>query len=136
MPLLEGVIETVLFAAQPLDAGYRLAAATDGVEGPEREYVAEPDTGRVLALDGPSGRVRIVNSSIIHWLWSLHLVGTWYATSTAIQTWDGHAAVEELALTELAGLLDQIRSLDPPAYGKVGDHDTHFWPAALDRWLY
>jgi hypothetical protein len=39
-------------------------------------------------VDLPTGQVRFVNSSITHWLQSLHLVGTWYSTSTAIRTWD------------------------------------------------
>jgi hypothetical protein len=33
-------------------------------------------------------------------------------------------------------VLEQIARLDPAAYGDVGDHRTHFWPAVLDRWLY
>ena len=44
--------------------------------------------------------------------------------------------MEELALAELTDLLEQIACLDPAAYGDVGDHRTHFWPAVLGRWLY
>ncbi len=36
----------------------------------------------------------------------------------------------------LADLLQRITHLDPPAHGDVGDHETQFWPAVLDRWLY
>lgn len=43
--------------------------------------------------------------------------------------------MEDAALGELADLLQWITDLDPPAYGN-GDHETHFWPAVLDRWLY
>jgi hypothetical protein len=45
--------------------------------------------------------------------------------------------MEGVAFVELADLLQRIARLDPPAYGNVGgDHETHIWPAALDRWLY
>lgn len=79
---------------------------------------------------------RFVNSSINHWLCSLHLVGTWFSNSTAIRTWDEDGATEDVALAELADLSRRITHLDPPAYGTAGDHETHFWPATLDRWLY
>jgi hypothetical protein len=37
------------------------------------------------------------------------------ASSTAIQDWDEDEAMEEVALVELADLLEQIARLDPPA---------------------
>lgn len=128
VPLLEGVIDVVSFRAEP--AVYRLAGHASG-----STYAAEPDTGRVLELTDADG-TRLVNSSIDHWLCSLHLVGAWLAGSTAIRHWDEDEATEELALAELAALAERIAHLDPPAHGDVGDHRTHFWPATLDRWLY
>ncbi|MGC7094526.1 SUKH-4 family immunity protein [Amycolatopsis lurida] len=118
------------------DAGlvYRLAEYGDDRRLPDSAYAAEQETGRVLELS--TSGTRLVNSSISHWLCSLHLVGTWLADSTAIQHWDEDEAMEELARAELTGLAEQITHLDSPAPGDVGDHRTHFWPAVLDRWLY
>lgn len=56
--------------------------------------------------------------------------------SAAGRHWDQDEATEEVALAELAAVLARIADLDPPAYGGVGDHRTHYWPAVLDRWLY
>ncbi|MCM0674396.1 SUKH-4 family immunity protein [Micromonospora phytophila] len=136
VPLLESVVDTTLFAAEPQDGRYRLAGTRVGLYQSGCTYLAEPETGLVSELESSSGRFRFVNSSINHWLCSLHLVGTWLASSTAIQTWDEDEAIEDVALAELADLLQRITHLDPPAYGDVGNHETHFWPAVLDRWLY
>lgn len=136
VPLLEGIVDTVLFAAEPREAGYRLAGAGEVPRRPDRVYVAEPGTGRVSELELPGGRCRFVNSTVNHWLCSLHLAGALLSGSEAIQAWDEDGAAEEAALAELAGLLREIARLDPPAYGADGDHETHFWPAVLDRWLY
>lgn len=128
MPLLDGLVDSVSFAAE--HNAYRLAG-----QGPGSIYAAERETGRVLELTASSG-VRLVNSSINHWLCSLELVGTCLANSTAIRHWDDDETMEEAALAELADLLTRIARLDPGAHGDVGDHRTHFWPAVLDRWLY
>jgi hypothetical protein len=133
VPLLEGVVDMVSFAAEP--GMYRLAGYGHDRHGPGSVYAAEQETGRVLELT-ESGGARLVNSSIAHWLCSLHLVGTWLATSTAIQNWDEDDAMEELALSELADLSTRIARLDPSAHDDNGDHEAHFWPAVLDRWLY
>jgi hypothetical protein len=134
VPLLEGVVDVTLFEAEP--TMYRLAGA--GVDRYESGciYLAETQTGRVLELEASSGSTRFVNSSVNHWLCSLHMVGMWLSGSTAIQHWDEDEAMEDVALAELADVLQRIRYLDPPAYGEVGNHRTHFWPAVLDRWLY
>ena len=81
------------------------------------------------------GSTSFVNSTITHWLCSLHMVGSWLTSSTVIGRWDEDGQAEEEALAELADLLERIRALDPPAFGD-GDRATHFWPAVLDRWLY
>ena len=47
---------------------------------------------------------RLVNSSILHWQCSLHLVGVWLATSTVIGRWDEDAEAEDAALAVLAAL--------------------------------
>jgi hypothetical protein len=136
VPLLDDIVDLTLFAEQPQDGRYRLAGFGGDPHRPDCTYLAEPESGLVSVQEQSTGRVRLVNSSINHWLCSLHLVGTWLASSTAIQTWDDDEAMEHLALAELADLLRQITRLDPPAYGDVGDHETHFWPGVLDRWLY
>lgn len=133
VPLLEGVVDAVSFTTE--SGRYRLAGYGDDRCRSGSVHAAEPETGRVLELT-TSGAARLVNSSIAHWLCSLHLVGTWLASSTAIRCWDEDDAMEELALTELADLSKQITHLDPPTYGDDGDHRTRFWPAVLDRWLY
>ncbi|GAB3960111.1 hypothetical protein GCM10029978_008540 [Actinoallomurus acanthiterrae] len=133
VPLLEDVVDMVSFRAESMM--YRLAGRGPNRLQPGWAYAAVPETGCVLEQETSSGSTRFVNSSINHWLCSLHLVSTWLAGSTAIH-WDEDDATEETALAELAGLLKQITRLDPPAYGNVGDHLTHFWPAVLDRWLY
>lgn len=136
VPLLEGIVDTVLFAAEPHDRRYRLAGTRTDLYQPGCAYLAAPETGLVSELEPSSGRVRFVNSSINHWLCSLHLVGAWSADSTAIQAWDEDEEMENVALAELADLSQQIRHLDPAAYGNAGDHKTHFWPGVIDRWLY
>ncbi|WP_426503618.1 SUKH-4 family immunity protein [Dactylosporangium sp. McL0621] len=86
-----------------------------------------PSFAALEAWAGP-GR-RFVNSSVVHWLASLHLVGAWYTTSAAIRTWDEDEETEELALAELDELLQRVAALDPPALGPEGNHGTHLWPA-------
>jgi hypothetical protein len=137
VPLLENLVDVTLFAVEPRDGGYHLAAITDGSDDqqPICAYVAEPETGLVSLLEPSEGQLQFVNSSINHWLCSLHMVGTWFSSSMAIQTWDEDGAMEDVAIAELADLLQRIRRLDPPAYGD-GDHETYFWPGVLDRWLY
>ena len=136
VPLLEGVVDVTLFTAEPSDERYHLAGVGSDPYHAGYTYLAEPETGLVSVLEPSSGHVRFVNSSINHWLCSLHLAGTWFSSSTAIQTWDEDEAMEQAALAELADLLQRITHLDPPAYGAAGDHETHFWPAIIDRWLY
>jgi SUKH-4 immunity protein of toxin-antitoxin system len=128
VPLLEGVVDAVAFRAGA--AYYRLTE-----ERHELGFAAEAGTGRIVQVHETGSHVRFVNSSVNHWLWSLHLVGTWQATSTAIHRWDEDELHEEAALAELSGLRDRIEALDPPSCAG-GDHDTRYWPAILDRWLY
>lgn len=68
VPLLGGIVDTVLFAAEPHDGRYRLAGAKADLYQPGCAYLAEPGTGLVSELEPSSGRVRFVNSSINHWL--------------------------------------------------------------------
>lgn len=136
VPLLDDIVDMTLFAAEPPDGRYRLAGTSGEAPWLGSTYLAEPESCLVTVQEESTGRVRFVNSSINHWLCSLHLVGTWLASSTAIHTWDEDEAMEHLAFAELADLLQRITRLDPPAYGDIGDHETHFWPGVLDRWLY
>jgi hypothetical protein len=128
VPLIDDLVGEVSFHAEP--TMYRLANSDE----PHWVYGATPGTGEVQiwSSDGSAG---FVNSTIIHWLCSLHMVGSWLASSTVIDRWDEDGQAEEQALAELADLLERIRDLDPPAFGD-GDHSTHFWPGVLDRWLY
>ncbi|WP_160160966.1 SUKH-4 family immunity protein [Actinomadura sp. K4S16] len=133
VPLIDDLVDAVSFSAEP--AVYRLASCNNEVADVVWEYGATPGSGEVLQLGLPDGSACFVNSTINHWLCSLHLVGSWLTGSTVIGHWDEDGQAEEEALAELADLLEQIRALDPPAVGD-GDHRTHFWPAVLDRWLY
>ena len=128
VPLLDGVVDAVVFHA---DAEYyRLTEEQD-----QPGFAAEAGSGRIVRVHEPGDHGRLVNSSVNHWLWSLHLVGTWLTTSTAIQSWDEDEHHEEAALAELSALRDRIEALDPPSCAG-GDHHTRYWPAILDRWLY
>ncbi|PWR15020.1 hypothetical protein DKT69_13170 [Micromonospora sicca] len=128
VPLIDDLVGAVSFHAEP--TRYRLAHFDDL----DWVYGAAPGTGEVQVW-ASDGSTRFVNSTINHWLCSLHLVGRWLTSSTVIGRWDEDRQAEEAALAELADLLERIRALDPPAFGD-GDHRTHFWPAVLDRWLY
>lgn len=136
VPLLDGVVDMPLFAADPRDGRYCLAGTGDDPRRPDSVYLADPETGLVSALEPSTGHRSFVNSSVSHWLCSLHLVGTRLSNSAAIQAWDTGEAMEYAALAELADLLQRITHLDPAAYGQNGDHATRYWPAVLDRWLY
>ncbi|WP_406037443.1 SUKH-4 family immunity protein [Micromonospora sp. NBC_00898] len=94
VPLLEGVVDMTLFAAELRNGKYRLAGTRSELYHAGYIYLAEPETGLVSVLQPSSGHLRFVNSSINHWLCSLHLVGMWFSSSTAIQTWDEYLAKE------------------------------------------
>ncbi|MCG5462525.1 SUKH-4 family immunity protein [Micromonospora sp. NPDC053740] len=128
VPLIDDLVSAVSFDAEPTT--YRLANSDDA----RWVYGAAPGTGEVR-IWSPDGSAAFVNSTIIQWLWSLHMVGSWLTSSTVIDRWDDDGQAEERALAELTDLLGRIRDLDPPAFGD-GDHATHFWPGVLDRWLY
>jgi hypothetical protein len=132
VPLIDGLVSGVSFRADP--ETYRLAYCEDELSNVAWVYNAAPRTGAVLALS-PGGGTRFVNSTVNHWLCSLHLVGSWLTHSTVIDRWDEDAEAEDQAFVELAALLERIRAVDPPAVGD-GDHEQRFWPAVLDRWLY
>ena len=96
------------------------------------DYGALPDTGEVREWGRQN---RFVNSTVNHWLCSLHLVGSWFAHSTVINRWDEDAEAEEQALAEIDDLLDRIAAIDPAAIVN-GSHDTEFRPTVLGRWLW
>lgn len=133
VPLIDDLVGAVSFHAEP--TMYRLAHFDDDVGDLAWVYGAAPGTGEVLQVWSSDGSTRFVNSTINHWLCSLHVVGSRLTGSTVISRWDEDGQAEEEALAELADLLERIKTLDPPAFGD-GDHQTHFWPAVLDRWLY
>ncbi|MFI0410432.1 SUKH-4 family immunity protein [Actinomadura sp. 3N508] len=133
IPLIDDLVDAVSFYAEP--AMYRLARMGDEASALGWAYSAASDSGEVLEAGVPDGGARFVNSTINHWLCSLHLVGSRLTSSTVIGRWDEDEQTEAEALAELADLVEQIRLLDPPAIGD-GDHETRFWPAVLDRWLF
>jgi hypothetical protein len=133
VPLMEDMINTVTFrSAPPL---YRLAEERHEVVELMRVFGAEPETGRVFSVMESDGHTWFVNSSVSHWLCSLHRLGTWLTTSTIATRWDEDIETEEAALAELADLADEIRRVDPAAF-EGDDHSSWYWPAVLDRWLY
>lgn len=135
VPLLDDIVCEASFQTAPTT--YRLAFHHIGDSADTTwEYDAVPGTGEVhLWASSRRGGSSFVNSSIIQWLCSLHLVGGRFAESTVLDRWDDSAETEEQALSELAGLLDQIAAIDPAAIAD-GDHERQFWPGLLDRWLF
>jgi len=105
IPLIgEGIVSVVAFSEVLLDGGraaYRLAMNVDD-EWPSvtTAFRAKPVSGEVWATDGEHRQ--FVNSSILDWQCSLHLVGVWLATSTVIGRWDEDSDAENAALAELA----------------------------------
>jgi hypothetical protein len=135
VPVLEGLVREVSFRATAM--AYWLAVdSEDGSTQTSWQYGAVPETGevRLWSADecGPSS---FVNSSISQWLCSLHVVGSCFAESTTLNSWDESAEAEEQALAELADLLRRIKVIDPAAIAD-GDHGRQFWPGVLDRWLF
>ncbi|WP_176731678.1 SUKH-4 family immunity protein [Micromonospora rhizosphaerae] len=108
VPLLEGVVDVTLFAAELRNGKYRLAGTRSELYHAGYIYLAEPETGLVSVLQPSSGHLRFVNSSINHWLCLLHLVGMWFSSSTAIQTWDEYLA------KELASRKPSLHRMVPP----------------------
>lgn len=133
VPLIDDLVDAVSFDAEP--TMYWLARIDDDVLDVAWKYGAVPGRGEVLQVGSSDGSARFVNSTVNHWLCSLHLVGSRLTGSPVIGHWDEDERAEEEALAELAGLSEQIRALDPPAFGN-GDHETHLWPAVPDRWLH
>lgn len=132
VPLIEDIVGRVSFHAGP--TMYRLAFG-EGGPAPTWHYGAMAVTGEVLLASPSDGSTAFVNSTIIHWLCSLHMVGSWLTSSTALDTWDESPEAEDAARAELDNLMHRISALDPPAFGE-GNHETHLWPGLLDRWLY
>ncbi|WP_203694047.1 SUKH-4 family immunity protein [Catellatospora coxensis] len=131
VPVLDSIVEDVVLRREA--RWYRLAQTSPTTS--DWFFTAEPDSGRVFQrYDGNDG-ARLVNSSINHWLCSLHWLGSLLATSHAIAHWDESGELEEAAQGEMEQLRDRIGRLDPPAVAG-GRHDRLFWPAVLDRWLY
>ncbi|MDG6109895.1 SUKH-4 family immunity protein [Dactylosporangium aurantiacum] len=135
VPLFAELVHHAAFTATPVM--YRLAVYDDRDEGNRVrwDYGAVPGSGEVLEWPADGRPTRFVNSSVRHWLCTLHLVGGWLRGSAAIGRWDEDEEAEERALEEIDDLLRRIGALDPAAIGD-GHHDTQFWPAVLGRWLY
>jgi hypothetical protein len=135
VPLIDDLVLEVSF--RPAPTMYRLALHYDDGSGHTAwEYGAVPETGEVrLWSAGGRGESSFVNSSISQWLCSLHMVGSCFTDSAALDRWDESAEAEEQALSELADLLRRIEAIDPAAIAD-GDHERQFWPGVLDRWLF
>jgi hypothetical protein len=135
VPLIADLVHGVAFGATP--AMYRLAYYDDQDERHRVvwDYGAVPETGEVREWPPGEPGTRFVNSTVNHWLCSLHLVGSWFRHSAVIGRWDEDEEAEEQALAEIDDLLGRIGAVDAAAIGD-GSHETQFWPAVLGRWLY
>ncbi|MEH0830083.1 MULTISPECIES: SUKH-4 family immunity protein [unclassified Micromonospora] len=81
VPLIDDLVSAVSFHVEP--TMYRLANSDDL----DWVYGAAPGTGEVQAWSS-DGSTWFVNSTITHWLCSLHMVGSWLTSSTVIGRWD------------------------------------------------
>ncbi|SDS43950.1 hypothetical protein SAMN04489716_0787 [Actinoplanes derwentensis] len=130
VPLFDELVHGESFRAMP--GMYRLAY----YEGTyvNWDYGVLPGSGEVRRWER-DGTSQFVNSSVVLWLCSLQMVGGWFTRSTAIHHWDENGETEDQARAEIDDLLGRIGVADPAAIGD-GSHETHFWPAVLDRWMY
>ena len=99
VPMFDEIVHGVSFRAAPMM--YRLAYFDDQLDGRSRvawDYCAVPETGEVREWPSDGRSTRFVNSTVNHWLCSLHLVGSWFAHSTVINRWDEDEEAEEQAL--------------------------------------
>ncbi|MET8833182.1 SUKH-4 family immunity protein [Micromonospora sp. NPDC004540] len=78
VPMIEDLVHGVSFQTTPMM--YRLAYFDDEDKAFHHawDYGALPDTGEVREW---GRQTRFVNSTVNHWLCSLHLVGTWVTHS-------------------------------------------------------
>lgn len=110
---------------------YRLPENTHGHIVPDLmwSFGVEPDTGTVyyVLLDGEAW---FANSSIDHWLRTLHHYGLHVQNSAILNDPDDH---EDEALAELRGLAEELKAIDRQAFeGYLG----FMWADFLDRWLW
>ena len=139
VPTVDQLIESVAFQPDPDPAlqtatGIRLYQMTRNhhgnlVPGLTWSFGAAPDTGTVYYVL-PDGEAWFANSSIDHWLRTLHHYGRHVSRSPILSDPDDH---EDEALDELHALAEELKQIDPPAFeGYLG----YIWAEFLERWLW
>jgi hypothetical protein len=139
IPIVDQLIETVAFQTEPHPALptssgkllYKLTENHHGnlVPGLTWSFGVEPGTGTVYYVL-PAGDAWFANSSIEHWLSTLHHYGSHVHESPILNDADEH---EEEALDELRRLAEDLKQIDPPAFeGYLG----YIWAEFLERWLW
>lgn len=101
----------------------------DLVPGLQWSFGVEPGTGAVHYVL-PQGEAWFANSSIGLWLRTLHHYGRHVRDSEVLGAPDDR---EDEALAELRMLADELKKIDPPAFG---GHHGFIWAEFLDRWLW
>ncbi|MGW2102810.1 SUKH-4 family immunity protein [Streptomyces olivaceoviridis] len=139
IPIVDQLIEHVSFqveAAPALQTSdgrslYRLTRNHHGdlVPGMEWSFGVEPRTGTVHYVL-PQGEAWFANSSIDLWLRTLHHYGLHVSESEILSDPDDR---EDEALVELSMLADELKKIDPPAFG---GYNGFIWAELLDRWLW
>ncbi|MGP4103554.1 SUKH-4 family immunity protein [Nonomuraea sp. KM90] len=139
VPVVDQLIEYVDFQADPdpvlqTTSGislYRLTGNHHGdiASGLRWAFGAEPHTGRVCYVL-PDGEAWFANSTIGHWLRTLHYYGLHVSQSPILNDADDH---EDEALAELAELAQKLKEMDPPAFE---GYRGFIWAEFLDRWLW
>jgi hypothetical protein len=139
VPVVDELIEYVSFqveAAPVLQTAaggllYRLTQNHHGdlVPGLHWSFGVQRDTGTVYYVL-PEGEAWFANSSIDLWLRTLHHYGLHVSESEILNDPDDR---EDEALAELSMLADELKKIDPPAFG---GYIGFIWAEFLDRWLW
>lgn len=119
---------------------YRLTIDNDPNLDHPASFGVEPDSGVVYFVLSDE-EAWFANSSIALWLRTLDCFGRHVTGSRLLCEPDGPDGPdefpseddEERALTELAGLAEKLKDIDPAAFA---GYTGFIWPELLDRWLY
>lgn len=117
---------------------YRLTEQTDPDDSAARSsFGVEPETGAIYFVM-PDGEAWFANSGVGVWLNVLHCYGSRVTASELLSEPDGPEKYlseeeEEQAFAELNRLAEELKEIDPPAFG---GYEGFLWPGHLDRWLY
>ncbi|MER5354624.1 SUKH-4 family immunity protein [Kitasatospora sp. NPDC002551] len=134
--VVQGEAEPALLTSRgPL---YRLTEQADPDDQAERSFFGiEPETAAVYFVM-PDGEAWFANSHVAVWLDVLHRYGSRVSASRLLGEPDSsegsiYGEDEELAVAELNRLAEELRTIDPAAFG---GYEGFLWPGLLDRWLY